>query len=167
MSDSANMQPIPIQPIGVVESSFSDVTGGVDYGTPCAIRIFPQFLSGLEGIEKFSHFHVIYHQNRAKEWKKERNWPVENSLIIPPPDPRAGNGVFTIRAPCRPACLGSSIVQLLARDGDKLIVTSLDALNGTPVLDLKIYNPQFDSFPDAKIPDGWKPGMQRHYQSHS
>jgi tRNA (adenine37-N6)-methyltransferase len=165
MTNSANMQPIPIQPIGVVEASVSDVMGSPDYDTPCAIRIFPQFLPGLAGIERFSHFHVIYHQNRAAEWKKERNWPIDNPLVVPPPDPRAGSGVFTIRAPCRPACLGSSVVKLQSVEGDRLIITGLDALDGTPVLDIKMYNPEFDCFHDATIPDGWKPGMQRRYQS--
>lgn len=157
------MNPIPIQPIGIVESPIAGVMDSPDYEKPCVIRIFPEFRAGFSGVEKFTHFHVIYHQNRVAEWKKERHWPEDNPLVVPPPDPRAGDGVFTIRAPCRPACLGSSVVQLVSYDDGLFTVLGLDALDGTPVLDIKIYHPKFDAFPEAVIPADWKPGMQKKY----
>lgn len=165
MNNAEKMDPIAIQPIGIVEAEVAGVMGSPDYDKPCVIHIFPQYIAGFAGVEKFSHFHVIYHQNKASEWKKERHWPEENPLVVPPPDPRAGDGVFTIRAPCRPACLGSSVVKFVSLVGTKLTVVGLDALDGTPVMDIKIYHPQFDSFPEAKIPSGWKPGMQKKYQT--
>ncbi|MBC7343629.1 MAG: SAM-dependent methyltransferase, partial [Clostridia bacterium] len=56
------------------------------------------------------------------------------------------------RAPARPSGLGLSVVELLERKGNRLLVKGLDAIDGTPVLDVRPYMPQFDAFPDAKTP---------------
>jgi len=160
------MTPIPIQPIGVVRSPLKDVLGHPDYHAVNTIEIYEPYLDGLKGIEAFSHFHVIYHQNCVDEWKQKRNWPKEGEWIVPPPDPRAGQGVFTIRAPCRPAQLGSCIVRLIRREGTVLTVDGLDAIDGSPVFDLKIYMPSFDAISEASTPSNWTPGMPQRYEKH-
>jgi tRNA-Thr(GGU) m(6)t(6)A37 methyltransferase TsaA len=141
--------------------------GHPDYDSETYIKIFEEYVEGLKGIETFSHFHVIYHQNCYDTWKEQRQWPEDHKWIVPPPDPRAGQGVFTIRAPCRPGRLGSSVVELVKVDENKVIVKGLDAIDGSPVMDLKIYLPKFDSFPNATIPSEWKPGMPQRYSSHN
>jgi tRNA-Thr(GGU) m(6)t(6)A37 methyltransferase TsaA len=155
---------ISVQTIGRVSAAQQSVREHPDYAGTSVLEIDPRFLEGLVGIERFSHFHVIYYQNHAEEWKADRAWPSERPYTIPDPDPRAGNGVFSIRAPCRPARLGSCVVQLVSREGNRLTVVGLDALDGSPLVDLKIYVPAFDAVPEATIPQGWKPASPTRYQ---
>ncbi|HNX04883.1 MAG TPA: TrmO family methyltransferase [Opitutales bacterium] len=155
---------IGIEAIGFVEGAKGDLSAGPGYDAVSTIRILPRYEAGLSGVEGFSHFFVIYHQHEADKWMRQRHWP-EGTLSVPPPDPRAGSGIFTIRAPCRPGRLGSSVVELVRREGPLLFVRGLDAVNGTPVLDFKVYIPAFDSFPSARVPDGWKAGMQARYSA--
>ncbi len=148
--------------IGAVESCPDITMDRPDYEDKSTIRIFPQYEEALKGLEDFSHIFVIYHQHLAEEWMRARNWP-DGTLRIPPPDPRSGMGIFTIRAPCRPARIGSCVVRLLGREGCLLHVQGLDAVQNTPILDIKVYVPAFDSVPIASIPSLWKAGMQTHY----
>ena len=62
-------------------------------------------------------------------------------------------GVFATRAPVRPNHLGFSVVRLLRRDGNKLYVSNIDVLDGTPLLDIKPYIAKFDIYEDAN--NGW------------
>ena len=63
------------------------------------------------------------------------------------------HGVFATRAPTRPNSIGLSIVELTQIEGNILYVDHLDILDGTPLLDIKPYIPEFDSQPDVRI--GW------------
>jgi hypothetical protein len=64
-------------------------------------------------------------------------------------------GIYTSRSPARPSGMGSCIVELLRREGNKLYVRGLDAVDGTPILDMKIYIPKYDCFPFADAPLHW------------
>lgn len=141
--------------IGRVESAFVDVAGRTDYRAESRVRLSEEFASGLLGLEYFSHIWVIYRQHRAEEWLKARAWAPGGPLVIPADDERCGQGIFCSRAPCRPARLGSCIVRLLRREGAVLVVSGLDAIDGTPVIDVKPYVPRFDAFADATIPLHW------------
>ena len=99
--------PILVSPIGVVHSGFTDVTQPMDYAAESRVEIFPELLPALTGIENFSHLWVIYHQHRSAEWRQTHGWGKEPSLVNPPIDDRSGQGIFTSRAPARPAALGS------------------------------------------------------------
>jgi tRNA (Thr-GGU) A37 N-methylase len=63
------------------------------------------------------------------------------------------HGVFATRAPARPNAIGISVVRLVKVEGTRLHVTGLDILDGTPVLDIKPYVPEFDSITVERI--GW------------
>ena len=63
------------------------------------------------------------------------------------------HGVFATRAPCRPNFLGMSIVRLVRREANVLHVEDVDMLNGTPLLDIKPYVPEFDGGTDVRV--GW------------
>lgn len=154
-------RPVSITPIGIVAAPFSSVEGGCDYVSESRILLRPELAPGLVGIEYFSHLWVIYHQHRSAEWLRARGWEPASAMILPPDDDRAGLGVFSSRAPCRPAQLGSSIVGLTRREKNVLWVRGLDALDGTPVLDVKPYVPQFDAFPEAIVPQHWAKVMDR------
>ena len=152
---------VTIRLIGVVESPFHTVSDRCDYATEACVRLRPELEPGLTGLEYFSHLWVIYHQHRAQTWLQARGWEENRPLVIPADDERAGQGIFSSRAPCRPASLGSCIVELVRREGAVLVVRGLDAINGTPVLDVKPYVSQFDAFPGATVPLHWARVMER------
>jgi tRNA-Thr(GGU) m(6)t(6)A37 methyltransferase TsaA len=156
---------ISVQTIGRIYAAQQSVQARPDYTDTSVLEIDVAFLDGLVGIERFSHFHVIYYQDQADAWLEKRAWPSEHPYTIPAPDPRAGGGVFTIRAPCRPARLGSCVVELISREGNRLTVRGLDALDGSPVVDLKIYVPAFDAVPSAIMPEHWHPSSPMRYQA--
>ena len=103
----------------------------------------------LRGIEDFSHLWLIWEFSEAKrdEW----------SPTVRPPR-LGGNkrmGVFATRSPFRPNSIGLSSVKLIGiehteNEGDVLIVSGADLLDGTPIFDIKPYLPFTDSHPDAK-----------------
>jgi tRNA-Thr(GGU) m(6)t(6)A37 methyltransferase TsaA len=156
-----SLAPVSIQPIGVVESAFHAASEYYDYAKEVRIHLNPELQRGLVGIEYFSHLWVIYSQHRSAEWLREKGWGDQAPLTLPLCDDRSGQGVFSSRAPCRPAALGSCIVELVRREGAILIVRGLDAFDGTPVLDVKPYVPQFDAFPQAIVPLHWARVMER------
>ena len=103
----------------------------------------------LRGIEDFSHLWLIWEFSEAKR----ENW----SPTVRPPR-LGGNkrmGVFATRSPFRPNAIGLSSVRLIGiehteSEGDVLIVSGADLLDGTPIFDIKPYLPFTDSHPDAK-----------------
>jgi tRNA-Thr(GGU) m(6)t(6)A37 methyltransferase TsaA len=72
--------------------------------------------------------------------------------VVPYRDTRE-RGLFATRSPCRPNPIGLSVVRLVRREGHLLHVAGVDILNGTPLLDVKPYVPEFDAFPSSKA--GW------------
>jgi tRNA-Thr(GGU) m(6)t(6)A37 methyltransferase TsaA len=113
------------------------------------VELFPEFAAGLQDIGLFSHIILIYHFDRAGK--------VE--LIRKPFLDDTPHGIFATRHPCRPNGIGISIVTLLRREGNQLLVSGIDVLDGTPLLDIKPYVPRFDSFPEAS--EGWFAGKQK------
>jgi hypothetical protein len=64
-------------------------------------------------------------------------------------------GVYAGRSPSRPSGMGSCVVEIIKREGNKITVKGLDAIDGTPVLDIKPYIPHYDAFPLAEVPLNW------------
>jgi len=156
VSSKPAVSPITLIPIGVVESSFRLVSDPMDYTAESRVVLLPELLPALTGIEYFSHIWVIYHQHCSADWREARGWGREERVLVhPTTDERSGQGIFASRAPVRPCALGSCIVEFLRREGAVLIVRGLDAIHGTPVLDVKVYVPQFDAFPGAITPLHW------------
>lgn len=113
------------------------------------VELFPEFAAGLQDIGLFSHIILLYHFDRAGK--------VE--LIRKPFLDDAPHGIFATRHPCRPNGIGISIVRLLRREENRLMVSGIDVLDNTPLLDIKPYVPRFDAFPDAS--EGWFAGKQK------
>ena len=90
------------------------------------IDIDGKFGDGLFRIEKFSHLNVLFYFHKSSGYELQLTT-------------RSGEfrGVFASCAPIRPSLIGLTTVKLIERDGNTLKVTGLDALNGTPVLDIK------------------------------
>lgn len=91
---------------------------------------------GLQGLERYSHVIVVYWMDQEKECHL-RHHP-QNRADVP------FVGVFACRCPQRPNPIAISTVRLLGRRGNVVRVKGLDILNGTPILDLKPYTPQYD-----------------------
>jgi tRNA (adenine37-N6)-methyltransferase len=119
-----------------IQSSRSDIVGSVE--------VFPEFLEGLDGIEGFSHIYLLYTFHRSQP---------EVSLKVRPFLDDQLHGIFATRYPSRPNPLGLSVVQLTGRRENWLYFKGADMLDGTPLLDIKPYIPEFDIFTVEKI--GW------------
>jgi tRNA-Thr(GGU) m(6)t(6)A37 methyltransferase TsaA len=112
----------------------------------CA-ELLPEYAEGLRDLEGFSHVHLIYDFHRAES----------GSLIVKPFLQDVERGVFATRAPCRPNCIGLSIVKLLSRQDNVLYLDCVDILDGTPLLDIKPYAVRFDRIEHTY--DGWHDGV--------
>jgi tRNA-Thr(GGU) m(6)t(6)A37 methyltransferase TsaA len=119
-----------------IQSSRSDIAGTVE--------VFPQYLEGMDGIEDFSHIYLLYGFHCAE--------PAISLKIQPFLDDQL-HGIFATRYPCRPNPLGLSVVQLIERKDNVLRFVGADMLDGTPLLDIKPYIPEFDIFAVEKT--GW------------
>ena len=101
--------------------------------------------AALDSLDGFSHIIVIYwlHRSTGRYSLKVRPQHREKLPLV---------GVFASRSPERPNPVGKTTVRLLQRRGNTLKVTGLDAINGTPVIDIKPYMPGYDSVEGAKTP---------------
>jgi len=140
---------INLTPIGFVKNSIKE-RGTEDCQTVTSELIIKEDLKeALSRIDEFSHILVIYWMHKLP--------PSERSIIKVHPK---GNhtlpivGVFASRSPARPNPIGITTVKLLEHHDNVLKVTGLDAIDGTPVLDIKPYIPGDDSSTKAKTP-GW------------
>ncbi len=157
-------------PIGFVESPFQD-----RYGVPrqpalalaakgkIKLKKDPDLATALKTLEQFSHLWVvfIFHEHGGKNWKP--------SIRPPRLGGREKVGVLASRSPHRPNPIGISPVKieglnLDAEGGVEILVSGLDLLDGTPVLDLKPYIPYADSIPEAT--SGWADESVPKYPVH-
>lgn len=124
-------------PIGYVESGFKDIQHNPDVfrGTISKIRILDEYTEGLFMLESFERLNVIYVFDRARGFR----------LVIHPrgDTSRPKRGVFGTRSPYRPNPIGLAVVELAGIEGSVLTVRNLDAIDGTPVLDIKPYEPGY------------------------
>lgn len=142
---------ITYQSIGMIHSPFTDPSGmpiqpAAAQAAAGEVEIYAAFSEGLCDIEAFSHLILLYHFHRSAPAK----------LTVKPFLDDRPHGVFATRAPARPNPIGLSVVRLQHRRGHLLHVTGIDVLDGTPLLDLKPYVPQFDAHDAERI--GWLTG---------
>ena len=96
-------------------------------GPVCRIEVFDPWVPALEGIDLYPRLEVIYWLHLSRR-DLVRQSPANNGIA---------RGTFALRSPVRPNPLGTSIVTLIAVEGNQLLVKGLDCLDGTPLLDLK------------------------------
>jgi tRNA-Thr(GGU) m(6)t(6)A37 methyltransferase TsaA len=127
-----------IRPIGVVRSPYKEKKDAPRQGrladTVSEIVIDEKYLFGLEDVEKKSHLIILSWFDRADR----------TMLRATPPHKKIEHGVFATRSPNRPNPVAFSVVDLLGCDGNVLRVRGLDALDGTPVIDIKPYLQDID-----------------------
>jgi len=139
---------IKFRPIGIIHSPFKEAKGvpiqpSAAKGIEGKVEIFPEYTEGLEDIGNFSHIFLIYHLHLSRKY----------SLKVKPYMDDKERGVFATRAPSRPNPIGISVVELLEVDGNMLHIKNVDIVDGTPLLDIKPYVPEFDIHNVKKI--GW------------
>jgi tRNA-Thr(GGU) m(6)t(6)A37 methyltransferase TsaA len=149
---------ISLEPIGHVRSPRRELRDD-DWGSVTAtielVAAFgPEALAGLEG---YSHAEVLFHFDRVAESA------IERGARHPRGNPRWPRvGIFAQRAKDRPNRLGSTIVEILRCDGCALTVAGLDAVDGTPVLDIKPVMVEFLPRTTVRQPS-WSHELMREY----
>jgi tRNA-Thr(GGU) m(6)t(6)A37 methyltransferase TsaA len=147
-----------MEPIGIIESCFKD-----RFGTPRQPGLVSNAWARLQldkklhpeqaliGLEKFSHLWLIFlfHQNTNNRY---------HAKVHPPRLQGKSIGVFATRSPHRPNPIGLSLVKLEKIEGDSLILSGADLIDGTPILDIKPYLPEIEAIADAKT--GWLDGIE-------
>jgi len=136
-----------LEQIGLIHSPYTDRGEAPRQGghrdEVSTIEIFEDFEPALLDVESCTHLIVLYWQDRGNR----------GVLQSPTPWGPQSHGVFATRSPNRPNPIGICMVEVLERDGCLLKVSGLDALDGSPLIDIKPYSASIDSIPDARI--GW------------
>jgi len=142
------MNEIKYRPIGVIHSPFKEPKGtpiqpAGAKGINGTVEIFPEYTEGLKDIEGFSHIILLYHFHLSKG----------AALIVKPYMDSEAHGVFAMRGPSRPNPIGISVVRLVKVERNTLQIQDVDIVDGTPLLDIKPYVPEFDTREVERI--GW------------
>lgn len=125
-----NMEDMPIQP-----SSESSGLG--------AVEIYAEFVDGLKDLSGFSHIYLLYHLHKMRQ----------SRMLVTPFLDTESHGIFATRAPSRPNPIGMSLVKIVSIKDNSIHVDHVDILDGTPLLDIKPYIPEFENVHDVRI--GW------------
>jgi len=150
------MEDIVITPIGRVRNSVGerkDVSWGEDVSV---IELGEEYRTGLAGLEDFSHAIIIYHLDKA-HYERERHLQrrPQNREDMPLV------GIFSQRGKDRPNRIGETTVEIVSVSDGALTVKGLDAVDGTPVIDIKPYYPAYDKR-EATVPE-WVDRLMEHY----
>ena len=142
------MDQIQYQPIGIIHTPHKTTEGtpiqptGAK-GIPGRIEIFQEYTAGLADLAGFSHIFILYHFHLSKKF----------SLTVKPFLDDQKRGLFATRAPSRPNPIGLSVVRLIDITESSLEIQDVDVVDGTPLLDIKPYVPEFDTRKVDQI--GW------------
>ena len=148
MEEKRDLNSLSCRPIGIIHTPFKELenmpiqpSGAA--GIRGTVELFPEFIEGLKDLDGFSHLILLYHFHESRGYK----------LVVTPFLDSKPRGLFSTRAPKRPNPIGLSIVRLIQIQGCSLDVENVDILDGTPLLDIKPYVPEFDHQEDCRI--GW------------
>ncbi|HOO53579.1 MAG TPA: tRNA (N6-threonylcarbamoyladenosine(37)-N6)-methyltransferase TrmO [Methanothrix sp.] len=132
-----------LKQIGVIHSPFK-TRGDAPFQGRHSEEVCEEFLPGLSDVEGCTHLIHLHLLDRADR----------TMLKAFPPYDGKEHGVFATRSPNRPNPIGVGVVELLGVSGGKLKVRGLDAMEGTPLIDIKPYFSEVDSIPNAAV--GWR-----------
>jgi tRNA-Thr(GGU) m(6)t(6)A37 methyltransferase TsaA len=121
---------MPIQPVGAV-------------GIKGTVEVLAEYQEGLKDLDGFSHIILLYLFHRSEGFK----------LTVVPFMDTEPRGLFSTRAPRRPNPIGLSVMQLDRIENGVLYIQNADMLDGTPLLDIKPYVPEFDGH--TRVRTGW------------
>lgn len=147
-----------VQPIGVIRAPVTEAAEDHWGDVVSEIHIDAQYAPGLQGIDNWSHVMVVYFMHEA-------SFNPETDLVRRPRDREdmPEMGVFARRSASRPNGIGVTAVEVVKVAGNVLTVRRLDAIDGTPVLDIKPYAPVYDSVYEPLIPVWFIRLMQDYY----
>ena len=153
------MGKITYSPIGIVHSPFKEVEGmpiqpSGAVGIKGTVEVFTRYSAGLKDITGFSHIILVYHFHLSKGY----------ALEVKPFMEEEAHGIFAMRAPARPNPIGISVVRLVRIEGNVLHIADVDVVDGTPLLDIKPYVPDFDLREVERI--GWLAGKSQRAGEH-
>ena len=139
-----------LTPIGVIRSPYKQRGDAPRQGrlsdNEITLEIYPQFAAALKDVTRCSHLIVLYWGDRANRGTLQSRTPFSKVPV----------GVFSSRSPNRPNPIAFCVADLVRQEGNRLIVRGVDALDGSPLLDIKAYAPAIDCLPEATnghIPD--------------
>jgi len=139
---------ITFDPIGIIHTPFKTKAGmpiqpAGAKGIKGRIELKPEFVPGLLDLDGFSHIILVYHFHRSVGFELQTKPFLDDKK----------HGIFAVRAPQRPNPIGISVVKLLSISDNILEIENVDMLDGTPLLDIKPYIPDFDIHDVEK--SGW------------
>jgi tRNA-Thr(GGU) m(6)t(6)A37 methyltransferase TsaA len=142
------MSQVILEPIGIIHTPFKNkaeapIQPRFSGGKKGTVEVFSRFEEGLADLDGFSHVILIYHLHLSEGY----------SLRVKPYLDDTLRGLFATRAPRRPNPLGLSVVRLEKIEKNILYVANVDMVDGSPLLDIKPYVPEFDK--TEKIEIGW------------
>jgi tRNA-Thr(GGU) m(6)t(6)A37 methyltransferase TsaA len=136
-----------MRPIGVIHSPYTETADTPVQSSRSqakgSVEVYPEFTDGLQDLEGLSHIFLLYVFHASSSY----------SLIVKPFLDDHLHGLFATRYPARPNPIGLSLVRLLGRRGNILEIEGVDMFEGSPLLDIKPYVPEFDVRSNARI--GW------------
>ena len=114
-------------------------------GQTASLQIDEPYRAGLAGLERVTHIHVLSWMHHAPR----------NLIVQKPRHATEAKGVFALRSPARPTPIGLQSARLISFDIEtgRIELDTIDALDGTPVIDIKPYFPSVDVFADALMSD--------------
>jgi tRNA-Thr(GGU) m(6)t(6)A37 methyltransferase TsaA len=138
---------IELVPIGIIHSPYQSPDDAPNQGRfsdqQVELEIYSDYVQGLKDIDGASHLIVLYWLHLAKRDVFQTKTPFGPDL----------RGVFACRSPSRPNPIAFCVAKLLHREDNRLFVQGIEAVDGSPLLDLKPYSSDLDSFTGVKI--GW------------
>jgi tRNA-Thr(GGU) m(6)t(6)A37 methyltransferase TsaA len=142
------MNEIKLKPIGIIHTPFKEPKGTPiqprrSGGAKGRIELLPEYVEGVADLDGFSHIYLLWHFHLSQGY----------ALSVVPYLDDQKRGLFATRAPRRPNPIGLSIVKLERIEGATLYIADVDMIDGTPLLDIKPYVPEFDEKTDIRI--GW------------
>ena len=144
-----------LTPIGLIHSPYKDLQGmpiqpSGAAGVEGTAEVYPEYQAGLKDLDGFSHLILLYEFHLSQGYKLE---------VVPFLDNQP-HGLFATRAPRRPNPIGLSVVKLDRIENGVLVLQNVDILDGTPLLDIKPYVPDFDQQDNVRT--GWLEKSNHH-----
>lgn len=138
---------ITLKPVAFVKNEVTDKKDDSWGNDTSKIVLEDELVGGLKGLEEFSHAIIVYYLDKA-DFDKDTNLQRrprnrEDMPLL---------GIFSQRAKDRPNNIGITSVEIVSVSDKELVVKGLDAIDNTPVLDIKPYFPMYDCKKDCKVP---------------
>jgi tRNA-Thr(GGU) m(6)t(6)A37 methyltransferase TsaA len=155
---------IVLKPIGVVHTTASNKQVKEKYReVEATVEIFPEFEEALEGLDGYSHLFIFSYLHKLRPdqigpLKVKPRRAVKRGFKL---EELPTLGVFALDSPTRPNPIGLTLVRLIKRQGAKLFVAGIDLFDGTPVVDIKPYQPDYQ-VNEYAMPEWYLKLMDKH-----